>query len=136
MIRYLSRYVNKTAVSDKRIMKLEKGNVYLSYIDRKSNTPKVEIISEALFLRRLILHMLPKGFKKIRFYGFMANRCRKQMLALCRMLLGVPLPAQEEPGNLDDTAFLFWKYFHVDITLCPACGKGHISFVKIPAGGG
>ena len=63
MIRYLSRYVNKTAVSDDRIWKVENGNVYLSYIDRKSKTAKVEIISEELFLKRLILHILPKGFK-------------------------------------------------------------------------
>ena len=136
MIRYLSRYVNKTAVSDKRIRKLENGNVHLNSIDRKSKTPKVEILSEELFLRRLILHILPKGFKKIRFYGFMANRCRKSMLSLCRMLLGTPLSEQEESENLDDTAFLFWKYFQVDITLCAACGKGHISFVKTSAGGG
>ena len=136
MIRYLSRYVNKTAVSDKRIMKLENGNVYLSYIDRKSKTAKVEIISEELFLKRLVLHILPKGFKKIRFYGFMANRCRKNMLALCRMLLGIPLAEQVEADDLNDTAFLFWKYFGVDITLCPCCGKGHISFVKINTGSG
>ena len=50
------------------------------------------------------------------------------------MLLGTPFSEQEEPENLDDTAFLFWKYFQVDITLCAACGKGHISFVK--TGGG
>ena len=136
VIRYLSRYVNKTAVSDDRIRKLENGNVHLSYIDRKSKTVKVEIISEELFLKRLVLHILPKGFKKIRFYGFMANRCRKSMLTLCRMLLGIPLSEQVETEDINDTAFLFWKYFRVDITLCSACGKGHISFVKINIGGG
>ncbi len=136
MIRYLSRYVNKTAVSDKRIRKLENGNVYLSYIDRKSKTARMETISEELFLRRLVFHILPKGFKKIRFYGFMANRYRKSMLALCRMLLGIPLVKQIETEDLNDTAFLFWKYFKVDITLCSSCGKGHISFVKTTTGGG
>ena len=136
MIRYLSQYVNKSAVSDKRIKKIENGNVHLRYIDRKSKTAKVEIISEELFLKRLVLHILPKGFKKIRFYGFMANRCRKSMLALCRMLLGIPLAEQIEIEGLDDTAFLFWKYFKVDITLCSACGKGHVSFIKNSTGGG
>ncbi|MEA1911598.1 MAG: transposase [Spirochaetota bacterium] len=110
--RYISRYVNKSAVSDKRIMKLENGNVYLSYIDRKSKTAKVEIISEELFLKRLALHILPKGFKKIRFYGFMANRCRKNMLSLCRMLLGIPLAEQVEVSeDLNDTAFLLAEIF-------------------------
>ena len=136
MIRYLSRYVNKTAVSDKRIRKLENGNVHLSYVDRKKKKSKIEILSEELFLKRLVLHILPKGFKKIRFYGFMTNRYRKSMLALCRMLLGIPLAQQIETDDLNDTAFLFWKYFGVDITLCSACGKGHISFVKINTGGG
>ena len=136
MIRYLSRYVDKTAVSDKRIRKVENGNVHLSYIDRKNKTAKTEIISEDLFLKRFILHILPKGFKKIRFYGFMANRYRKNMLSLCRMLLGIPLAQQIETEDLNDTAFLFWKYFGVDITLCSACGKGHISFVKINTEGG
>jgi len=136
MIRYLSRYINKTAVSDKRIRKVENGNVYLVYSDRKKKKAGTEIISEELFLKRLVLHILPKGFKKIRFYGFMANRCRKNMLSLCRMLLGIPLAQQIETDDLNDTAFLFWKYFGIDITLCSACGKGHISFVKINKGGG
>ena len=137
MIRYLSRYVNKTAVSDKRIIRLENGNVHLSYIDRKKMKSRIEIISEKLFMKRLVLHILPKGFKKIRFYGFMANRCRKSMLSLCRMLLGIPLSEQtKNTDDLNDTAFLFWKYFGVDITLCSACGKGHISFIKTGPGGG
>jgi hypothetical protein len=58
------------------------------------------------------------------------------MLTLCRILLGIPLSEQVEIEGLNDTAFLFWKYFKVDITLCPCCGKGHISFVKTTAGGG
>lgn len=58
------------------------------------------------------------------------------MLTLCRMLLGIPLAEQVETEDIYDTAFLFWKYFGVDITLCSACGKGHISFVKINAGSG
>jgi hypothetical protein len=128
--RYLSRYVNKTAVSDNRLKKIENGNVHLSCIDRKSKTAKVEIISEELFLKRLVLHILPKGFKNIRFYGFMANRCRKSLLSLCRVLLGIPLAEQVEIEDITDTAFLFWKYFRVDITLCSACGKGHLTFVK------
>jgi len=60
MIRYLSRYVNKTAVSDKRIRKIENGNVYLSYIDRKKMKVGTEIIGEQLFLKRLVLHILTK----------------------------------------------------------------------------
>ena len=131
IVRYLSRYVNKTAVKDERIRKIENGKVYLSYYDRKRKKAKTEIIGEELFLKRLLLNILPKGFKKVRFYGFMANRYRATMLALCRMLLGVSLYTQEELKDcLNDTAFLFWKYFTIDILLCPDCNKGHIHYLK------
>lgn len=133
MIRYLSRYVNKSAVSDKQIQKIENGMVHLRYVDRQKKKAKTEILSEELFLQRLVLHILPKGFKKIRFYGFMANRYRANMLALCRMLMGVPLAKQEsidKESILNDVPFLFWKYFKVDITRCIKCGVGHLSYSR------
>lgn len=127
IVRYLSRYVNKTPVSDDRIIKCENAKVYLRYVDRKKHKVKTEVISEELFLKRLAVHILPKGFKKVRFYGFMANRCRQTMLAVCRMLLGQPIAFQQESDeSVNDTAFLFWKYFGIDISLCPDCGKGHL----------
>lgn len=138
VVRYLSRYVAKSAVSDSRIRKVQGGNVHFSYYDRKKKKCKTEIITEIQFMKRLIMHVLPKGFKKVRFFGFMTNRYRAGNLALCRMLLGQPLSDQEEQNKklLEDTAFLFWKYFKIDITLCKECGKGHIHFVRSPSGGG
>lgn len=132
IFRYLSRYVAKSVVSDKRILKIENGNVHLGYFDRKKKQSKTEIIPELLFMKRLVLHFLPKGFKKVRFYGFMANRHRATKIALCRMFLGQPIADQEESSKdlLEDTAFLFWKYFRIDITICKDCGKGHIQFVR------
>ena len=127
MIRYLSRYVNKTPISDERIIYCKKGNVYLRYVDRKKQKVKTEIISEKLFIKRLAFHILPKGFKKVRFYGFMSNRCRKNMSVLCRMLLGYSIAEQQETDDmLNDTAFLFWKYFGIDISKCPDCEEGHL----------
>lgn len=138
VVRYLSKYVAKSAVSDNRIRKVENGRVHIRYYDRKKKQKKTEVITEMQFMQRLVLHFLPKGFKKVRFFGFMANRHRAGRLALCRMLLGQPLSEQEEPDKklLEDTAFLFWKYFRVDITICKDCGKGHLHFVHGPAVGG
>jgi hypothetical protein len=138
VVRYLSRYVAKSAVSDSRIRKVENGNVHIRYFDRKKKQKKTDVITEMQFMQRMVLHFLPKGFKKVRFFGFMANRHRANKLALCRMLLGQSLSEQEESGKLllEDTAFLFWKYFKIDITLCKDCGKGHIHFVYGPAVGG
>jgi hypothetical protein len=111
MIRYLARYVYKSAISDKQILKVEKGMVHLQYVDRSKMKVKTEIISEMVFLKRLAFHILPKGFKKVRFYGFMANRCRTQMISLCKIFLGLPVEQQQNnSGTYDDTAFLFWKY--------------------------
>jgi len=128
IIRYLSRYVSKTAVNDNRILKVEKGKVYLKYYNRKKKKAMVEVIPEMQFLKRLLLHILPKGFQKVRYYGFMANRYRASQLALCRMLLGAPLNSQHEidKEQLNDVVFLFWKYFRIDISLCRDCGKGHV----------
>lgn len=114
-----------------------KGKVYLNYVDRKKKIAKTEELSEELFLRRLLFHVLPPGFKKVRFYGFMANRYRKSRLILCRILLGIPLDEQEAVTmEIPDTAFLFWKYFGVDIFLCRDCGKGHFRFTRCPVPGG
>ncbi|HQO04361.1 MAG TPA: transposase [Spirochaetota bacterium] len=138
IFRYLSRYVAKSAVSDKRIRKVENGMVSLSYYDRKKKQAKTEIITESQFMKRLILHFLPKGFKKVRFFGFMANRYRSNKLILCRMLLGQSIAEQEVSDKelLNDTAFLFWKYFGIDITLCQKCGVGHIHYVRGHSGAG
>lgn len=138
VIRYLSRYVSKSAVSEKRISRVEDGKVYLKYYDRKNKQSKTEIISEIQFLKRFLLHILPKGFQKVRYYGFMGNRYRASRLALCRMLLGEPLNSQHEINKeqLNNVVFLFWKYFGIDISLCRDCKKGHVKMVDQRSGGG
>lgn len=129
MIRYLSRYVSKTAVSEKRIALVKDEKVRLSYVDRKKKKGKVEILTEELFFKRLTFHILPKGFKKIRFYGFMANRYRRSRLNLCRVLMGESIDSLEDlSGEKPNIVFLFWKYFGVDITECSDCHKGHVFY--------
>lgn len=132
ILRYLSRYVAKSAVGDKRIQKVEQGKVYLKYYDREKKKGKTEIITEAQFMKRLVMHFLPKGFKKVRFFGFMANRHRAGKLALCRMLMGQPVSEQEETDRdlINDIPWLFWKYLRIDITVCKDCGEGHIHYVR------
>jgi hypothetical protein len=68
----------------------------------------------------------------------MANRHRAGKLALCRMLPGKPVSEQEEADRelINDTAFLFWKYIRIDITLCKDCGKGHIHYQRGRLAGG
>lgn len=132
IVRYLSRYVAKAPIDEKRIDVNKSGTVTLGYYDRKQKKRRVDSMTEVEFLKRLVLHILPKGFKKVRFYGFMANRHRRSKLILCRILLGDSIASQTESVDtlLDDTAFLFWKYFGIDITRCSDCSVGHIHFVR------
>ncbi len=138
LVRYLARYVAKSAISDKRIQRVGANKVGISYYNRKKKQKKLEVITEEECMRRLVCHVLPKGFKKVRGYGFFANRHKSNMLSLCRMLLGVPLGEQEETDKelLKDTAFLFWMYFQIDITLCSDCKEGHIVYVRGATPGG
>jgi hypothetical protein len=81
------------------------------------------------FLRRFLLHVLPKAFVRIRYYGFLSNRNRRQKLALCRRLLGLadkPSICSLQPAQQGPDAPLQLE----DFTLCPLCKKGHMLHVE------
>jgi|GEM_PF-2864222 len=138
LIRYIARYAAKSAVSDKRVSRVGDNQIAISYYDRKKNRPRQEILSETECMRRLVFHVLPKGFKKVRCYGFLANRHCESHVALCRMLSGELLSSlqKHDESIITDTAFLFWRYFQIDITLCTECKTGHIEYLRIQAPGG
>ena len=88
MLDYLGRYTHRVALSNDRILQVENGEVTLSYRDRKDGDRKKTMTLEAQeFIRRFLLHVLPDGFMRIRHFGFLANRSKKQALAQCRKLL-------------------------------------------------
>jgi len=83
------------------------------------------------FIRRFLMHVLPQGFAKIRYFGFLANRHRRDRLALCRRLLNTPPPET-------NTQLLDWKSRHQALTgesidICPACHKGRMHLARILA---
>ena len=85
---YLGRYTHRVALSNDRILATDQGQVTLSYRDRKDGDRKKMITLEAQeFIRRFLLHVLPDGFMRIRHFGILANRSKKQVLAQCRKLL-------------------------------------------------
>ena len=89
VVEYLSRYSHRTAISDARIGAICEGEVEVSYKDYQDNNrwKTLQLPGEEL-IRRFLLHVLPKGLMRIRHYGFLANRCRKDKLVKIRQRLG------------------------------------------------
>lgn len=120
---YLGRYTHRVALSNDRILQVENGAVTLSYRDRKDGDRKKTITLEAQeFIRRFLLHVLPDGFMRIRHFGFLANRSKKQTLAQCRKLLKLDpaLPQRPDQSAKD----LLLKLTGIDLSRCPSCQKG------------
>jgi hypothetical protein len=85
IIKYLASYINRIAISDKRIVDIKDGNVTFRYIDRKDGGfGKLLTIPVTTFISRFLLHAVPSGFVRIRYYGFLANRNRTENMARCR----------------------------------------------------
>jgi len=129
---YLGRYTHRVAISNRRIINVENGKVTFQYRDRKDNDTLKEMTLEAEeFIRRFLLHVLPEGFMRIRHFGFLANRCKKEKLGRCRQLLGLS-PELPKPGK-KTTQELMLQLTGIDVTRCPFCKKGTMKVAgKIP----
>ena len=124
---YLARYTHRIAISNHRLLSMENGEVAFTYKDYKTGVPNKTMSLDAHeFIRRFLLHVLPAGFQRIRYYGFLANRHRADQLALCRRLLGASAPPEPHPGQKVDLAVLLETLTGKDPTVCPACGCGHL----------
>ena len=89
VLHYLARYTHRVAISNHRLLGMENGKVTFRWKDYAHGAKKRKMtLAAEEFIRRFLLHVLPKGFVRIRHYGWMANRCRRQRAALCRALLG------------------------------------------------
>lgn len=120
---YLGRYTHRVALSNDRILDIENGQVTLSYRDRKDGDRKKTMTLEAQeFMRRFLLHVLPDGFMRIRHFGFLANRSKKQALAQCRNLLKLDPALPQIPKQ--SAKDLLVKLTGVDLSRCPCCQKG------------
>jgi Putative transposase len=91
VLKYLARYTHRVAISNQRLLSLEDGRVTFEWKDYAAGSQTKTMTLEAVeFIRRFLLHVLPSGFVHIRHFGFLANRNRKEKLALCRSLLSAP----------------------------------------------
>jgi len=130
---YVGRYTHRVAISNNRLLDIEGGRVSFRYKDyRNSNQQRTMTLSAEEFIRRFLLHVLPRGFHRIRYYGFLGNRFRQEKLARCRQLLGMALP-QVPP---EQSADLDYYDRHEELTgtslrICPVCRRGHMLVVEL-----
>ena len=110
-MRYLGRYTHRVAISNHRLLAFDGNNVTFRWRDyAHGNVQRTMAITAEEFIRRFLLHVLPKGFVRIRHFGFMANYQRSTSFELCRQLLGMApvVHSTEDPST--DSAWL-----------CPLC---------------
>ena len=118
------------AIANSRIKALEDGMVTFTAKNRKKNCTEPITISAIEFIRRFLLHSLPKGFVKIRHYGFLANRNRAKNLKSIRRLMGL---AESAPENIRPLEEMMQQIAGIDITICPCCNEGKMQFyAEIP----
>jgi hypothetical protein len=116
---YLGRYTHRIAITNHRVIGMEDGKVSFLWKDYADhNKQKVMTVDASEFIRRFLLHVLPDGFVKIRRYGFLSNRHRKECLEACRMLLGAKKP---EPVPSETWQESLLRITGIDVTRCPLC---------------
>jgi hypothetical protein len=127
---YLGRYTHRVAISNNRLLNIQDGKVSFRWKDyRHHDQPKTMTLEAEEFIRRFLMHVLPKGLVRIRHFGFLANRCRRQKISLCRRLLGVAVSIKSyslDPGA-DSTATAQKAQ---PIVRCPVCKIGSLRPVE------
>jgi len=130
VLEYLARYTHRVAIANSRIKALKDGRVTFTAKNRKKNCTEPITISAVEFIRRFLLHSLPKGFVRIRHYGFLANRNRTKNLKKIWLLMGLAEPVAEDILTLEE---MMQKIASIDITICPCCNTGKMQFyAEIP----
>lgn len=125
---YLGRYTHRVAISNDRICSFCDGEVTFAYRDRKNQDQrKLMTLVVEEFIRRFLLHVIPKGFMRVRHYGFLANH-RKDCLSRCRQLMGLS-PAPSQPPHQTTEEWML-AVTGIDITRCPHCQNGTLIWVS------
>src|SRR5215469_7023826 len=126
VLQYLGRYTHRVAISNHRLISLTDDQVTFRWRDSAhNNQQRVMTLSLDEFLTRFLLHLLPKGFVRIRHFGFLANRRRATLLPLCRQALAVVQPqTQPQPSTAEEIRPLW---------LCPNCGGPMVVIERLTA---
>ena len=129
VLEYLGRYTHRVAISNNRIFSIDNGKVTFTYRDRERNNEMRFMTLEAHeFIRRFLLHIVPMGFMKIRYFGFLSHKNKKQAIKLLRKLID---PDAKLPEKISETILeMMLRLTGIDITCCPKCKKGKMKVIK------
>ena len=131
---YVGRYTHRVAISNNRLLDIENNQVRFQWKDyRHGDQIETMTLSAHEFIRRFLLHVLPDGFQRIRYYGFLGNRYRKEKLEQCRRLLGT-LPPAEQAGTLPTEKNYRDRYEELtgqSLHQCPQCRQGRMLVIEI-----
>jgi predicted Zn-ribbon and HTH transcriptional regulator len=124
VLNYLGRYTHRVAIANHRLVGMADGKVSFRWRDyRDHDREKIMTLEASEFLRRFLLHILPDGMCKIRYYGFLSNRKRKERLDKCRRLLDMPKRAREADSTWQE---MLLELKGIDVLLCPSCHEGRM----------
>ena len=129
---YVGRYTHRVAISNNRLLDIAEGKVTFRYKDYRHNAQQKTMTLEAgEFIRRFLLHVLPEGFQRIRYYGFLANRYRVEKLTRCRQLLGMPEPESPAFEGANDYRERYEELTGSSLRECPVCHQGRMLVTQI-----
>ena len=118
VLEYLGRYTHRIAISNNRLIAIDNGRVVFTYRDRKNNNEKKTMdLSADEFIRRFLLHVLPKGFMKIRYFGFLSNIKKRECIQIIRLLIDSKKELLEQAK--ETVQQIIQRVTGIDITRCP-----------------
>jgi len=132
VLAYLARYTHRIAISNHRLLSFKDGKVTLRWKDyRDGDRQKTMTLDADEFIRRFLMHVVPNGFVRIRYFGWMANRVRAESLARCREALEVTVDAPADEAQRGESPEEDWqaryeKLTGTDLRICPHCKTGRI----------
>jgi hypothetical protein len=124
---YLSRYTHRTAIGNERLLGIDGNKIALRVRADGHGGKRTISLPGTEFVARLLQHVLPAGFKRIRHFGLLAPAAKTQRLALARQLLAMPQPS---PQAREDALTFMRRVAAIEIACCPNCKLGHWQFIR------
>ena len=132
VLQYLGRYTHRIAISNNRILEAQDGKVSFRWRDyADGDKQKIMTLQADEFIRRFLLHVLPPRFVRIRHFGLLANRSRKDNISVCRELLGACKTVTNDKETPESWQEQLLRICGIDVTTCPVCKKGKMRRIEV-----